>query len=271
MKKSFRRECNCEGVSPCQSYNLQNKCAFTLAEVLITLGIIGIVAAMTLPTLVGNYQKAQTINQLKKAYSEINQAIRMAESEHGTIDSWDFKDFLTPTDRVNFFAENYLFEHIKIVQKCVPSSTKCWKDPVSLDGLPFEGGYANAGRPGRISFITSSGYSVYSWLHGTGLGGWFWVDVNGPKRGNSVVGKDVFPFVFSWGFRDSLSLSEKKGLLPVGLNYDPPYKRDDMMNGTTPTLPNYVCKKGTDRISAGGFCSAVIMMDGWQIKSDYPW
>ena len=40
--------------------------AFTLAEVLITLGIIGIVAAMTLPALVGKYQKVQTVNQLKK-------------------------------------------------------------------------------------------------------------------------------------------------------------------------------------------------------------
>lgn len=44
---------------------LQKK-AFTLAEVLITLGIIGVVAAMTLPTLVGEYQKKQTATQLKK-------------------------------------------------------------------------------------------------------------------------------------------------------------------------------------------------------------
>ena len=43
------------------------KKAFTMAEVLITLGIIGIVAAMTLPSLVGNYQKKQTAMQLKKS------------------------------------------------------------------------------------------------------------------------------------------------------------------------------------------------------------
>ena len=47
------------------------KKAFTLAEVLITLGIIGIVAAMTLPTLIGKYQKKQTVTQLKKAYRDI--------------------------------------------------------------------------------------------------------------------------------------------------------------------------------------------------------
>lgn len=42
------------------------KNAFTLAEVLITLGIIGVVAAMTLPTLIANYQKQVYANGLKK-------------------------------------------------------------------------------------------------------------------------------------------------------------------------------------------------------------
>ena len=56
---------------------LQKK-AFTLAEVLITLGIIGVVAAMTLPTLVGEYQKKQTATQLKKFYSIMQQAITRA-------------------------------------------------------------------------------------------------------------------------------------------------------------------------------------------------
>ena len=51
------------------------KKGFTLAEVLITLGIIGVVAALTMPTLMSNYRKHQTVTQLKKAYSEISQAI----------------------------------------------------------------------------------------------------------------------------------------------------------------------------------------------------
>ena len=48
--------------------------AFTLAEVLITLGIIGVVAALTLPTLIQNHQKQVYVTQLKKAYSTINNA-----------------------------------------------------------------------------------------------------------------------------------------------------------------------------------------------------
>ena len=47
------------------------KAAFTLAEVLITLGIIGIVAAMTIPTLVSNYQKKVLKTQFTKKYAEI--------------------------------------------------------------------------------------------------------------------------------------------------------------------------------------------------------
>lgn len=45
---------------------LKSKRAFTLAEVLITLGIIGVVAALTLPSVITNYQKKQTVEQLKK-------------------------------------------------------------------------------------------------------------------------------------------------------------------------------------------------------------
>ena len=44
----------------------KRKYAFTLAEVLITLGIIGVVAALTMPALIGHYKKVQTIAQLKK-------------------------------------------------------------------------------------------------------------------------------------------------------------------------------------------------------------
>ena len=50
---------------------------FTLAEVLITLGIIGVVAAMTIPTLVSNTQGAQFKTAYKKALSSLNQAVLM--------------------------------------------------------------------------------------------------------------------------------------------------------------------------------------------------
>ena len=63
------------------------KRGFTLAEVLITLGIIGVVAAMTLPALVGNYKKAQTISQLKKVYSTLSQSLLSSVYDNGDSSS----------------------------------------------------------------------------------------------------------------------------------------------------------------------------------------
>lgn len=60
------------------------KKAFTLAEVLITLGIIGIVAAMTMPTLLQKYRKQVIISKLQKASSTISQAVMMGNAEFGT-------------------------------------------------------------------------------------------------------------------------------------------------------------------------------------------
>lgn len=65
---------------------------FTLAEVLITLGIIGVVAAMTLPSLVGKYKEKQHISQVKKAYSVLSQAFLMAKNEYGSPENWGLKD-----------------------------------------------------------------------------------------------------------------------------------------------------------------------------------
>lgn len=63
---------------------MRKKQAFTLAEVLITLGIIGIVAAMTLPTLVAKYKDKELASRTKKAYSAIQQAAQLALATYRT-------------------------------------------------------------------------------------------------------------------------------------------------------------------------------------------
>src|SRR5574344_2590672 len=67
----------------------QTKKAFTLAEVLITLAIIGVVAALTIPTLITNYQKKQYVTQLKKSYSNITNAFHTAMANDGVTDFGD--------------------------------------------------------------------------------------------------------------------------------------------------------------------------------------
>ena len=71
---------------------MRRKFAFTLAEVLITLGIIGVVAAMTMPVLMQKYKEQATITRVKKFYSVFSQAYTMAVNENGTIDTWGLDD-----------------------------------------------------------------------------------------------------------------------------------------------------------------------------------
>ena len=67
------------------SYRLKKKVAFTLAEVLITLGIIGVVAAITIPGLVADYQKKVLVAQFKKSYSNLSNALNLVQAEYGTV------------------------------------------------------------------------------------------------------------------------------------------------------------------------------------------
>ncbi len=65
------------------------KSAFTFAEVLITLGIIGVVAAMTIPSLVTNYKGKVAATQLKKGYSTISQALLMMYNDTGEVINYE--------------------------------------------------------------------------------------------------------------------------------------------------------------------------------------
>ena len=69
---------------------MMKKSGFTLAEVLITLGIIGVVAAMTIPTLIANTNSAKFRSQFKKSISTLNQAGLMAQAQYDI-------DYSTPT------------------------------------------------------------------------------------------------------------------------------------------------------------------------------
>ena len=65
------------------------KRAFTLAEVLITLGIIGVVAALTMPSLIEHHQKQVVETKLKSFYSIMNQAIQIAAIDEGGLDEFN--------------------------------------------------------------------------------------------------------------------------------------------------------------------------------------
>lgn len=79
------------------------KNAFTLAETLVTLGIIGIVAAMTIPNMVANYKANILHTQLVKAYSILQQALQKMQNK--TYLSKLFpRIFLTRRNIFNFYV-----------------------------------------------------------------------------------------------------------------------------------------------------------------------
>lgn len=90
------------------------KRAFTLAEVLITLGIIGVVAALTIPALIQNYKNHETEARLAKFYSVVNQAIAMAEVDYGDKIYW-YNEGNDKKKRVEWFKK-YFFPYMKIVK-----------------------------------------------------------------------------------------------------------------------------------------------------------
>ncbi len=178
---------------------------FTLAEVLITLGIIGIVAAMTLPVVVGRYQEKVTVTRVQKFYSMMSQALNMAIAEHGTVDTWEYYD-----DGKNFskqssieFAE-YFKKYMKISKDCGPNPG-CLAD-VTVNLLNGKNGSSNYNNSNHYKMILSDGSYVWVRNHyinctksdGNVPGkentcGLLWIDVNG-KTPPNIFGRDVFAF-----------------------------------------------------------------------------
>ena len=85
------------------------KAAFTLAEVLITLAIIGIVAAMTIPTLIASYKEKQTVSQLTKTFQTLSNAYQMMQAEYGTINTWGLKT--THTGNIDEETGKPIYDH----------------------------------------------------------------------------------------------------------------------------------------------------------------
>lgn len=121
------------GMSKSESLTTTNeKCAFTLAEVLITLGIIGVVAAMTLPGLIQKQEEISTITKYKKMYSSLANAHNSAVAKYGDPEDWDIT---TPKQVLERYGE-----FLKVNEKCYEKiGCISFGDFVALNGMPRYG------------------------------------------------------------------------------------------------------------------------------------
>lgn len=222
-----------------------------MAEVLITLGIIGVILALLMPTLIQNHKKKQTISQLKAAYSTLSQATSSAKIEHGDISIWDFG--LNNID----FANKYVLPYLKIVKTVSTTQDKSYWKLYSLENSIFTNWPWDNGNDINENpiYILSNG-SAITISHFLDLSMRITVDINGPK-GPNVMGIDGFCFHFN---------KNANQLMPEFWNT---YDRDTMLDSNN----GYACSRETkgSPYSAGTQCAAVIMIDGWQISKDYPW
>lgn len=94
---------------PRQAFLAKNRVyqAFTLAEVLVTLGIIGVVAALSITTLVQNYKKQVLVNQLKKAMSEISQGLKLMMAEDDVTSLTQINGAMSYCGGFNKFETDY--------------------------------------------------------------------------------------------------------------------------------------------------------------------
>ena len=189
-------------------FSLNRKSAFTLAEVLITIGIIGVVASLTLPSVINKYQEKVTVTKVKKAYSTMNNALFSAISENGEVDTWDYPYYNAGTENVSnteVFASKIL-PYLRILKDCGISQRNCMLDVnyKLSDGSNWNGYTYNRYRLYYKVILNDGSYLVirfeYPKCNGSGDGvvgdkcGWFLIDVNGDKKPNKF-GQDVFLFI----------------------------------------------------------------------------
>ena len=230
------------------------KYAFTLAETLITLGVIGVVAAMTIPNLITAHQKKVTVTKVQKSISVLNQAYKLSVAELGQPEVNDILNF-----PIEDYFNKYWAPYLKLATYCPTYSDCGYKSAFfqKLDGTDYL--YQMNNRV-NFTFQTNDGM-VYS-IQIRGLWDKFpyqkenenigtngsmdvVVDINGSKKPN-VYGKDVF-YLTGSNFEDI-------GLQPLGYKLSTKEINDN-------------CSKG----GSGIYCLEKIRRSGWQIDKSYPW
>lgn len=193
---------------------------FTLAEVLITLGIIGVIAAITIPLLMNSNNDKEIVVATKKVDSVFSQALKLAEAANGTIDTWGFTNH---SELFNDFTPYLKLSQncgTAIGQGCFPkgfaykniggtATLATWDD----NGVPK--GRLNDGMSFAMFYQSKTcGTSVTGNPNNSALNnicGTMIVDVNGDKLPN-VTGKDTFHFYIT-----------KYGIIPSGSIDDTTY------------------------------------------------
>ena len=228
--------------------SLKQCTAFTLAEVLITLGIIGVVAALTLPVLIQNYTNSIAETRLKKFYSIMNQAILQSIADNGEVESWSYfnegmtdadGNFINQADKNDESFQKYLAPYLAITHKT--ESKDADGNKIFLYFLADGSAFYFAQHENRdISFI--------------------------PKNPEKCIAKEISVGTCRFAF-EFYPINEayywkylyKKGMEPTLFAW----------NGTEHALYND-SQRGCNLGKSGQYCTAIIQRNGWKVPKNYP-
>ena len=227
----------------------QLKQAFTLAEVLITLGIIGVVAAMTMPTLIANHKKKVYATKVKYTYNIVSNALLSSVAENGSPNTWDYgskinaggSSSLQNGAHTKEMAKKYFIPYFKVIKE---GSDDNGYYIVISNGITLtfntDGGTNSEGiyTPSALYITASFNNNTKQYYSST----------------RDYSQKDVFMTInvletnarvkfFNWGGET----------------------RNGIINEA-----RYGCRKEIAKSRRYG-CAALIQHDGWEIKDDYPW
>ena len=219
------------------SYSPRKRAAFTLAEVLLTLGIIGVVAAMTMPVLITNHQKQKTVSYVRKFYNEINNAVRMAVVDNGDVELW-VEDYRTSDYNANLqFVQNYILPYIKYLRV-----DNCYETRVCVYLSYGMFTYNVDSNGGDIAFFINSKYEIFPKNY---FGFQFNKRNDNPNLGNRPT---VEPYVYKWDG-----------------DYNPPE------SNTLKTASWGGCNTSAGGDAKYAYCTKWIQLNDWKIPDDYPW
>lgn len=205
--------------------------AFTLAEVLITLGIIGVVAALTIPSVITKYKRQTASTKLEKFYSVMNQAIRLSIAEHGDIYiNNENKANASNAAYIEKWYKEYITKYIKHIKEEGAEKDQAYYKVALADGTGF-----NSYMGGSSSTTGKSNLYIF-----------FCLNYSNCDNG-SYDGKNSFAFAYN---------PEKKEINPI-------YK------GSSTDRLKSSCYS-TNAGSRHG-CAALIQSNNWEIPEDYPW